>query len=72
MKPSTVYNIAITSEQILVIKEAFEKARQLPEEQEKSFGDMLVSGNDGFHEMLMDNFEAYLDSVTGDGKPENP
>lgn len=70
MKPSTVYNVVLTSEQILVIKEAFSKARELPEEREKQYGDLLAAGNDGFHEMLMDNFEAYLDSLTGDDEPD--
>lgn len=70
MKPSTVYKVELSYEQILVIKEAFEKARELPEEREKQYGDLLAAGNDGFHEMLMDNFEAYLDSLTGGDEPD--
>lgn len=70
MKPSTVYKVELSYEQILVIKEAFAKARELPEEREKQYGEMLAAGNDGFHEMLMDNFEEYLDSLTGDDEPD--
>lgn len=66
MKPSTVYKVELSYEQILVIKEAFDKAKRLPEEMEKQYGELLAAGNDGFHDMLMDNLEAYFDSLTGD------
>lgn len=70
MKPSTIYKIELSYEQILVIKVAFEKARLLPYEQEKAYGDIFVAGNDGFHKKLMDRLESYLDSLTGDNEPD--
>lgn len=70
MNPSAIYKIDLSYEQILVIKEAFAKARLLPDEQEKAYGDIFVAGNDGFHRKLMDGLEAYLDYLTGDDETE--